>query len=118
MRPVDQTPKVTAGLKWPPETAPSGGDHHGQRQAVRERHPDQPPLVSPVNCPQYDGTDADEEEEEGADRLGNQDGRESRHDGADLSVRIRRRKRTRWDVAPAEGFEPPTPALGRRRSIH
>jgi hypothetical protein len=23
-----------------------------------------------------------------------------------------------WSVAPPEGFEPPTPALGRRRSIH
>ena len=55
----------------------------------------------------HDGAGAHEEEEKGADRLGNQCRPGS------LAHALLRAGR----VAPPEGLEPPTPALGRRRSI-
>ena len=51
MRPVIQTANVTAGLKWPPETAPSAETSTASARPWASATPTSPPLVSPVCWP-------------------------------------------------------------------
>ena len=63
MRRVTRKPSVTAGLKWPPEMKPSGGDHHGDHEAVRECDVGQ-------RARERGAAGGDEDQREGADELG------------------------------------------------
>src|SRR5215210_1679838 len=167
MRPVSHTPNVTAGLKWPPLTAPSAETRTASARPWASATPSTPPVSAPWRCPprmtapmptkknrnvpsasaartevrrfgigssSVDSSRSDDTHVSGRSTLVLSEPRtedrpieEQRHDDDDrhdheehekLEARCADDGGSSGEMAPAEGLEPPTPALGRRRSFH
>ena len=76
---------MIAGLKCAPGDVPERGDHHADRQAVGDRHADQRRVVDLVGG--HDRADADEDQRERADELGDAAAQGVLEHGANLRSR-------------------------------